>query len=50
MIEMEKLKPVVDKVYPMEEAAVAHQRVENEERLGAVVLTIGEQNESDSTR
>ncbi|ETX04079.1 MAG: alcohol dehydrogenase [Candidatus Entotheonella gemina] len=41
MIEAKRIKPVVDNVYPMEEAVLAHQRVENEDRLGAVVLTMG---------
>ncbi len=40
MIEDGKIKTIVDKVYPMEEAAAAHSRVEAEQRLGAVVFTI----------
>ena len=40
MIEEGKLKPVVDKVYPLEEAADAHRRVEAEQRLGPVVITM----------
>jgi hypothetical protein len=31
----------VDRVYPMNEAAEAHRRVETEQRLGAVVIAIG---------
>lgn len=38
-----KLQSIVDRVYPMQQAAEAHQRVETEQRLGAVVLDIGEQ-------
>jgi NADPH:quinone reductase-like Zn-dependent oxidoreductase len=43
MIEASKIHPIVDRVYPMAEAAAAHRRVETEQRLGAVVITIGEQ-------
>lgn len=39
MIEMEKIKPVVDKIYSFEQAAEAHRRVETEQRLGAVVIS-----------
>jgi NADPH:quinone reductase-like Zn-dependent oxidoreductase len=39
MIEQGDIKPVVDKVYPMEQATEAHQRVETEQRLGIVVLS-----------
>ncbi len=41
MIEAGKLKPVVDKVYPMEQAAEAHRRVETEQRIGTVVIAVG---------
>ena len=40
MIEKGKIKPVVDKVYPMEQAADAHRRVEAEQRLGVVVISM----------
>ncbi|MGI9200994.1 MAG: NAD(P)-dependent alcohol dehydrogenase [Woeseiaceae bacterium] len=40
MIEEGKIKSVVDKVYSMEQAADAHHRVENEQRLGAVVIAM----------
>ena len=40
MIEAGKLKPVVDKVYPMEQAAEAHRRVETEQRLGIIVISL----------
>jgi len=42
MIEAGKIQSIVDRVYPMAEAAAAHRRVETEQRLGAIVLTIGE--------
>lgn len=42
MIEQGKIKPVVDKIYPLEQADEAHRRVETEHRLGPVVISIGE--------
>lgn len=42
MIEDGRIKSIVDKVYPMEKAADAHRRVETEQRLGAVVIAIGD--------
>ena len=41
MIEDGKIQSIVDKVYPMEQAADAHRRVETEQRIGALVLEIG---------
>ncbi len=42
MIEAGDIVSIVDCIYPMEEAAEAHRRVETEQRQGAVVLAIGE--------
>lgn len=42
MIEKGEIKSIVDKIYPMEQAAEAHRRVETEQRLGSVVISIGE--------
>ena len=42
MIEDGRIKSIVDRVYPMDQAADAHNRVETEQRLGAVVIAIGE--------
>jgi NADPH:quinone reductase-like Zn-dependent oxidoreductase len=42
MIEKGAVGSIVDRVYPMEEAATAHRRVETEQRLGAIVITLGE--------
>lgn len=42
MIEDGKIGSIVDKVYPLEQAANAHIRVETEQRLGAVVIAIGD--------
>lgn len=41
MIEDGKLSAIVDKTYPMERAADAHRRVEAEQRLGSVVISMG---------
>jgi len=41
MIEKGKIKPIVDKIYPFEQAAEAHRRVETEQRLGPVVISVG---------
>lgn len=40
LIEAGKVGSVVDKVYPMEQAAEAHRRVETEQRIGSVVISI----------
>ena len=40
MIEAGKIKPVVDKIYPIDQIADAHRRVETEQRLGIVVIAI----------
>lgn len=40
MIEEGKIKSIVDKIYSPEQAAEAHQRVENEQRLGTVVISV----------
>ena len=36
------LRPIVDRVLPMDQAAEAHRLVDTEERVGAIVLAIGE--------
>jgi NADPH:quinone reductase-like Zn-dependent oxidoreductase len=33
-----KLKPVIDRVYPLQEIAAAHQRLENQQQFGKVVV------------
>jgi len=40
MIEQGEISPVVDKVYPMQQAADAHRRVETEQRLGTIVISM----------
>lgn len=40
LIESNRIGSIVDAVYPLEQAAAAHARVESEARLGAVVLEI----------
>ena len=41
MIESGTIGSIVDRVFPMEQAADAHRLVETEQRLGAVVIAIG---------
>jgi NADPH:quinone reductase-like Zn-dependent oxidoreductase len=40
MIESGNIGSIVDRIFPMEQAAVAHRRVETEQRLGAVVIAL----------
>lgn len=40
MIERGEVRPIVDRVYPLDQAADAHRLVEREQRLGAVVLQV----------
>lgn len=40
MIEQGAIRSIVDRVYPMEQVADAHRRVETEARVGAVVMTL----------
>ena len=41
MIEAGKIKSIVDKIYPIDQAVEAHRRVETEQRLGIVVISMG---------
>ena len=41
MIEEGKIKPIIDKIYSLEQVAEAHRRVETEQRLGPVVISVG---------
>ncbi len=41
MIEEGKILPILDKIFPFEQAAEAHRRVETEQRLGPVVISVG---------
>ena len=40
LIEEEKIGPAIDRVYSMDQAAEAHHRVESEQRVGALVISI----------
>jgi NADPH:quinone reductase-like Zn-dependent oxidoreductase len=42
MIENGKIVSIVDQVFPMEKATEAHHRVETEQRLGAIVIEVGD--------
>jgi NADPH:quinone reductase-like Zn-dependent oxidoreductase len=37
-----QVSPVIDRVFPLEEARAAHQRIERKEQFGKVVLSIGD--------
>ena len=49
MIEDGRIGSIVDTAYAMEHAADAHRRVEAEQRLGAIVISIGKGTGSAST-
>jgi NADPH:quinone reductase-like Zn-dependent oxidoreductase len=42
MIEEGKIQSIFDKIFPFEQAAEAHRRVETEQRLGPVVISMGQ--------
>lgn len=50
MIEDGKIKSIVDKVYPMEQAVDAHSRVETEQRLGAIVIAMDDRPDDSDAR
>jgi len=41
MIEDGKIQSIIDKIYPIEQTVEAHRRVETEQRLGPVVISVG---------
>ena len=40
LIEAGKVKPVIDSVFPIEEAAEAHKRIETRRAQGKIILTM----------
>jgi NADPH:quinone reductase-like Zn-dependent oxidoreductase len=42
MIELEQIKPVLDRVYPLEQIVAAHRYVEQGHKKGNVVITISQ--------
>jgi NADPH:quinone reductase-like Zn-dependent oxidoreductase len=40
-VEGNRLKPVIDSVFPLEEAAAAHARIDSGEHIGKIVLQVG---------
>lgn len=47
LIEAGKIKPIVDRIYPLEEIVEAHRYVENGHKAGGVAITISHQNKSE---
>jgi NADPH:quinone reductase len=41
LIESGRVKPIIERVYPLEEAAEAHRRMESSQHIGKLVLRIG---------
>jgi NADPH2:quinone reductase len=42
MIMQGRYRPVIDKVFPLEQAAAAHRRIDSGEHIGKIILTISE--------
>lgn len=43
LLDQGKMRPVIDSVYPMAEAVVAHKRLESSQHIGQIVLTVDDE-------
>ncbi len=42
LLNQQKIKPIIDSVFPFNEVAKAHERMESSEHIGKIVLTLGD--------
>jgi NADPH:quinone reductase-like Zn-dependent oxidoreductase len=40
LVEQGRLKPIVDKIWPLQDAALAHEYLEKNKQFGKVILTV----------
>jgi len=48
LLNQQKIKPIIDSVFPFGEVAKAHERMESSQHIGKIVLTLGESSSSRS--
>jgi NADPH:quinone reductase len=42
LLESRRVRPVIDRTFPLEEVVAAHRRIESSEHIGKIVLTVGQ--------